>query len=141
MVELIQEFGPEVIGPEDGRRFVVRAYAAPQPHDVLWDAWLVFFPEDGGPPLIGDRETSQQRDDLLSWASGLEPVYLEGALERVGRAQGQTAFFRHEPWGSWVAVLVEEERIAYRLARQRLIEEGRAVLSPSPTLEPQPGHA
>jgi len=141
MVELIQELAPEVIGPEDGRRFVVRAYAAPQPQGVLWDAWLVFFPEDGGPPLVGDRETSQRREDLRYWAGGLEPIYLEGGLERVSRAQGQSALFRHEPWGSWAAILVEEERIAYRLARQHLIEEGRTVLSPAPALEPQPGHA
>jgi len=140
MVELVEEFGQAVSAPGTVRRFVVRAYSAPQPQGVLWDAWLVFFPEDGGPPLVGDRETSQQREDLLYWSSGLEPVYLEGALERVARAQGQP-LFRHEPWGSDLAELLLEERIAYRLARQHLIEGGRAVLSPAPAPEPEPGHA
>jgi hypothetical protein len=142
MVELVEEFGPEVIAPETGRRFVVRAYSAPQPQGVLWDAWLVFFPEDGGSPIVGDRETSQHREDLLYWASGLEPIYLDGALERATRAQAQTSLFRHEPWGGEdLAELLLEERIAYRLARQRLIEEGRTVLSPVPAPEPEPGHA
>jgi hypothetical protein len=140
MVELIQELNPEVISDEDGRRFIVRAYAAPQPTGPLWDAWLVFFPEDGGPPLAGDRETAQRRSDLLYWASGLEDVYLEGALERVGRAQVPSVLFRHEPWGARVADLLEEERIAYRLARQRLIAQGRVVLSPVAAPEPEPGH-
>src|SRR5689334_14582710 len=114
MVELIQEFASEVISEEDGRRFVVRAYGAPQPQGTLWDAWLVFFPEDGGEPLVGDRETAQQRGDLLYWATGLEPVYLEGALERVARAQHQDLRVRHEPWGQHADDLIEQEEIAYR---------------------------
>lgn len=136
MVELIQEFGPEVISDEDGLRFIARAYAAPQPNGPLWDAWLVFFPEDGGPPLVGDRETAQHHSELLYWASGLEPIYIEGALERVARAPPQRSLFRHEPWGPRAVELVEQERIAYRLARERLIRQGRAVLSPAP-----PAHA
>jgi hypothetical protein len=36
-----------------------------------------------------------------------------------------------------VAELVEQERIAYRLARQHLIEKGRTMLSPAPSVEPQ----
>jgi len=137
MVELIQEFAPDVIS-ENGRRFVARAYAAPQPHGLLWDAWLVFFPRDGGSPLVGDRETSQQREDLLYWASGLEPVYLDGALDRVARAQ-LAGLFRHEPWGDDAEELAEEEEIAYRLARERLIMEGRAVPAPEPAAPPGPG--
>jgi len=136
MVELIEEFRPAVIGAEDGRRFVARVYSAPQPRGVLWDAWLVFFPEDGGPPVVGDRETEQRPQDIRHWASGLEPIYLDGALERAERAQGQP-LFRHEPWGARAAGLLEEERIAYRLGRQWLIAEGRAVLSPAPDAEPQ----
>lgn len=132
MVELIEELGPEIISDESGRRFIARAYAAPQPAGPLWDAWLVFFPEDGSPPLVGDRETAQKRSDLLHWASGLEPVYLEGALVRVMEEQSRPLLFRHELWGARAADLIGEERVAYRMARQRLIEQGRAVLSHAP---------
>ena len=137
MVELIQEFAPEVIS-EDGRRFICRAYSAPQPQGPLWDAWLVFFPEDGGPPLVGDRETAQHRSDLLYWASGLEPVYLEGALERVARAQ-HTGLFRREPWGARAADLVQEEEIAYRLGREHLVKEGRTAPASEPVVPPATG--
>jgi hypothetical protein len=123
MVEMIQEFSSEVIA-EDGRRFVCRVYGAPQPQGPLWEAWLVFFPEDGGPPLVGDRETAQHRSDLLFWAGGLEAVYLEGALDRVARLQH---ILRREPWGARAAELMEEEEIAYRLARERLADSGRAA--------------
>jgi hypothetical protein len=52
-----------------------------------WDGWLVFEPELGaGPTLRTGRETTQpERDDLVYWSTGLEPVYLEGA---IGRARG-----------------------------------------------------
>lgn len=50
-----------------------------------WDGYLVFEPEGGGgPPLRTGRETTQpKQSDLVYWASGLEPVYLDGALARA----------------------------------------------------------
>lgn len=138
MVELIQEFAFEVSSEEDGQRYIVRAYGAPQAQSPLWDAWLVYFPDDDGAPLVGDRETTQQREDLLYWASGLEPVYLEGALERVVRAQHQDVLVRHEPWGAQAADLIEEEEIAYRIAHERL-KMGRATAAPRPDVPPAPG--
>jgi hypothetical protein len=135
MVELIQEFSSEVIA-EDGRRYVVRAYGGPQPQGPLWDAWLVFFPEEGGEPLVGDRETTQQRSNLRSWAGGLEPVYLEGAMERVERAQARPTLHRHEPWGKRAGDLIEEEEVAYRIAREHLLRVGRAASVQSPDVPP-----
>jgi hypothetical protein len=136
MVELIQEFAFEVRSEEDGQTYVVRAYGAPQAQSPLWDAWLVFFPEDGGEPLVGDRETAQQRSDLLYWASGLEDVYLEGALERVARAHQQPVLFRHEPWGARAADQIEEEEVAYRIARERMLRIERAASPQSPDVPP-----
>jgi len=54
-----------------------------------WHGWLVFEPEAGdGTTLRTDRETTQpDRDDLEYWASGLEPVYLDGALTRASAAE------------------------------------------------------
>ena len=56
--------------------------------DGSWEGWLVFVPHDGSLPLATPRETTQStRQALTYWASGLEPIYLEGAFARaVARA-------------------------------------------------------
>jgi hypothetical protein len=51
--------------------------------DGRWEAWLVFVPLDRGFARRTRPETSQSDLDALAyWVTGLEPVYLEGALER-----------------------------------------------------------
>ncbi len=53
--------------------------------DGMWEGWLEFQPLDGGLPRRTGRETTQpNRDALIYWASGLEPIYFEGAFERAG---------------------------------------------------------
>jgi hypothetical protein len=52
--------------------------------DNLWQGWIEFTPDDGGPVLRSARETTQpNRDDAIYWATGLTPVYLEGSLQRT----------------------------------------------------------
>ena len=52
--------------------------------DGTWVGWLEFHPVAGGPVLRTPRETSQpDRAALVYWAGGIEPSYLEGALERA----------------------------------------------------------
>ena len=42
------------------------------------------MPSSGGPVLSTGRETSQSHlEGLTYWATGLEPVYLDGALARA----------------------------------------------------------
>lgn len=78
--ELIHELPFPFAGP-DGTRYVVRVCGAGRP-DGTWMAWLEFHPE-AGPVRRTDRETSQpNRDAVAYWATGLEPVYLEGAFDR-----------------------------------------------------------
>ncbi len=80
-LELVHRY-PFAVVATNGTPYAVRAYAAPG--DTTWDGWLVFFPCDGGPALPTDRETTQPNLDAMRyWASGLEPVYLEGALARA----------------------------------------------------------
>ena len=53
--------------------------------DGMWEGWLEFEPLDhAGDTLIGPVETRQpERGHLEYWATGLTPVYLEGALRRA----------------------------------------------------------
>jgi hypothetical protein len=55
-----------------------------QREDGTWWGWIEFQPRDGGPAVVTGQETTQpNRDALAYWATGLEPVYLEGALIRA----------------------------------------------------------
>jgi hypothetical protein len=56
--------------------------------DSTWEGWLEFHPGDPTQPALRtNQETSQpNRAAIEYWASGLEPIYLEGAL---ARAQGR----------------------------------------------------
>ncbi len=53
--------------------------------DGTWEGWIEFIPlPEAVPTLRTDRETTQStRAALAYWASGLEPVYYEGALARA----------------------------------------------------------
>ena len=52
--------------------------------DGTWEAWIEFHPTDGGSPRVTDRESTQpNRAAVEYWASGLEPVYFEGAFQRA----------------------------------------------------------
>ena len=83
MAELIHEHATPVRAPE-GPVFIARTYGEERT-DGTWIGWLEFVPTQPDiPALRTDRETSQPtRHALEYWATGLEPVYLEGAFERA----------------------------------------------------------
>lgn len=69
--------------------YEARIYAEPE-RGGTWRGWLEFHHVSGDPKssqprvLRTDRETTQpSRAAVDYWAGGLEPVYLEGALERA----------------------------------------------------------
>ena len=67
----------------DGRVFTAQACGRER-QDGLWEGWLEFVPHDGSAVLRSQRETTQPNlADLEYWASGLTPIYLQGALERT----------------------------------------------------------
>ena len=69
-----------------GRVYTVRACGRERIGGT-WEGWLEFVPDDGTEVLRSGRETTQPNlVDLEYWATGLTPVYLEGALERAGLA-------------------------------------------------------
>jgi hypothetical protein len=80
--ELIWRHSTHVRTPE-GIVYAAQTYAAPQ-RDGTWAGWLEFTPVIGdGPVLRTERETTQpSKDAVLYWATGIEPVYLQGAFER-----------------------------------------------------------
>jgi hypothetical protein len=52
--------------------------------DGLWEAWIEFRPEAGGPSCATGRETTQPNLTAIKyWAEGLEPIYFEGAFARA----------------------------------------------------------
>lgn len=86
MAELLQEYLSTVDGPDD-TTYTVRSYGE-QRTDGTWMGWLEFHPTDlSKPPLRTEQETSQpNRSAVEYWATGLEPVYFEGAFERAQRS-------------------------------------------------------
>jgi hypothetical protein len=74
----------ELVTDENGRSYLARACGSPMPNDTRWQGWVEFIPVDGGPTIASDRETTQpNRADTEYWATGLTPVYLDGALQRA----------------------------------------------------------
>lgn len=79
--QLIQEFVEEVMVGD--RRYRPSVYACPRT-DGTWVAWLVFTDESTSEMRNTDMESTQPTLDAVRyWASGLEPIYLEGAFDRA----------------------------------------------------------
>lgn len=83
MAELLQEYATEVTGPDE-TIYVVRSYGEER-LDGTWIAWLEFEPTNPEKPTLQTKqETSQpNRVAVEYWATGLEPVYFEGAFDRA----------------------------------------------------------
>jgi hypothetical protein len=84
MDEFIHEFASE-ISDADGHVYTARAMGRQRKGRAVWEGWLEFTPLGGrGIVRRGPVETTQpNREALAYWASGIEPVYLDGALERA----------------------------------------------------------
>jgi hypothetical protein len=85
MSEIIQEYTPQ-FHDESGTAYVVTACGEPTAGGT-WEGWLEFHPVDETSPVMRTgRETTQpDRSALEYWASGLEPLYFEGAFARARR--------------------------------------------------------
>ena len=82
MSELLQEYITNI--EDHGVNYVARSYGEER-IDGTWTGWLEFYPDDPTMPVLRTgQETSQpNRVTIEYWATGLEPIYLEGALERA----------------------------------------------------------
>ena len=83
MAVLLQEYSTQVVD-SDGTTYDVRSYGEERA-DGTWSGWIEFRPTDAiNPVLATGQETSQpNRTAIEYWATGLEPVYFEGAFERA----------------------------------------------------------
>jgi hypothetical protein len=82
MAEVLVEFN-DPVADESGANYVARACGSERP-DGMWEGWVEFVPLELGEPVRSGRETTQpNRQDTVYWATGLTPVYLEGALRRA----------------------------------------------------------
>ena len=83
MAELLQEYATAITGPDD-TTYTVRSFGEER-FDGTWIGWLEFRPTDPTKPTLRtDQETSQpNRTAVEYWATGLEPVYFEGAFRRA----------------------------------------------------------
>ena len=81
MAEVLVQFTEPIVA--DGVAYRADACGAPT-SDGLWQGWIEFTPTSGGPSIRSRRETTQpNRVDAVYWATGLTPIYLEGALQRT----------------------------------------------------------
>lgn len=82
MAEVFVEFTEPVVA-KDGATYLARACGG-EMDNGMWQGWLEFLPLESGEAVRSSRETTQpNRQDTEYWATGLTPVYLEGALDRA----------------------------------------------------------
>jgi len=82
MAEIIQRYTPQ-FHDDNGLAYAVMACG--ELNGGLWEGWLEFHTVGETRPILRtERETTQpDRGALEYWASGLEPLYFEGAFARA----------------------------------------------------------
>jgi hypothetical protein len=83
VAEVLLEY-PDAVTSDNGKNYTARACGAEM--GGMWQGWIEFVPLGDGEAVRSARETTQpNRQDTVYWATGLTPVYLEGALHRALR--------------------------------------------------------
>lgn len=81
MAEMIQSYA-ELVRDASGEEYAVHAYGEAR-GDGNWVGWLEFHSSLGAVRRTGRETTQPNHEALRYWASGLEPVYLDGAFARA----------------------------------------------------------
>jgi hypothetical protein len=81
MAELIQTYA-ELVRDASGEEFVAHAYGEERA-DGNWEGWIEFHSVAGAVRRTNRETTQPNREALAYWASGLEPIYLDGAFARA----------------------------------------------------------
>jgi hypothetical protein len=83
MAQVVAVYKDSPLRSSDGRIYTAQACGRER-EDGMWEGWFEFLAHDGSAVLRSERETTQPTfADLERWASGIRPVYLEGALDRT----------------------------------------------------------
>jgi ATP-dependent Clp protease ATP-binding subunit ClpX len=136
MIEQVCTY-PYVLTIGAGSHYVACAHADRIPGG-WWEGWLVFFPVRAGPPVVGDRETTQRTlPEISHWAAALSPVYVQGALERAIRRR-EAPLWRHGAPGRDGPSYARVEIRHYRAAVPRMRALGRRLLAGASPRRPRP---
>ena len=81
MAELIQTYA-ETLRAAGGEEYTVHAYGEAR-GDGNWEGWIVFHSALGAVRRTNRETTQPNREALRYWASGLEPLYFDGAFARA----------------------------------------------------------
>lgn len=82
MDQLLQQFEAP-IHDASGNTYFIHLYGRARPGDT-WQGWLVFERAGDRRRFATGVETTQPNGEaIVYWATGLEEVYFEGALERA----------------------------------------------------------
>ena len=128
MIELVRKY-QNLVSAADGSRYVACAFAASQP-DGLWQGWFAFFPVADGETLTTDRETTQSKlSDVEYWASGIEPIYLDGALGRAYANRPAARLERRIAQAERAREFAEAEARVYRRAAEAARTQARLAAS------------
>ncbi len=93
-------------------------------YDHMWEGWIEFIPADGGGDVLVSavESTQPEREHLVYWATGLTPVYLEGALRRAKKPPTVRVQVVDEP--------ISDQPAARRVVVERTIPRPDAILDP-----------
>jgi hypothetical protein len=84
MAEVLVSFDQPV--RDELGEYYARAVGRPA-GDGMWEGWIEFTAIDGGTEVLvtGVESRQPEREHLVYWATGLTPVFIEGALRRARR--------------------------------------------------------
>jgi hypothetical protein len=83
MAELIRSY-TERVREAAGEEYTACAFGEKRA-DGNWEGWLEFSSTSGAVRRTARETTQPNRRAIEYWASGLEPIYLEGAFARAVR--------------------------------------------------------
>lgn len=101
MAELVHERLIDLTGPDGTIYDRALVYAEPNGR-TTWAGFLEFLPQRGDPLRTGHETTQSNIEGVAYWATGLELVYLDGALGRAWRRMTSPGIDRVRPPG-WTA--------------------------------------
>ena len=84
MSKLVHVHSARVRSPK-GVEYEARIYGREQRPGGTWLGWIEFHPIGSSGPVLRTRSETSQPDwkALDYWAGGLQPLYLDGALQRA----------------------------------------------------------